>query len=285
MAWITDEVLLALARSGVALAQAVPPEAVALLLREYAVNGRVDLQEAAGGALARALHERLHVRQPIAVPSHTPGWIATLALAASLSNDERLLAAVNEGVEGLRLEWPEHGPIAGVMQSVEACLAAAHLIDGATTAQAVDELERVVGVHYRPGEGMVTRSVPARAVDQVWTAQALITAFHVTARLPYAMLAEELANIAGRTLNPEPGTPNPELETASTLMRVCCRLAALHADEDYRRAAVLSDADYAAQAERLFRSLLPSYRAHGAAAAVYGLAAGERAAIKSDTHI
>jgi hypothetical protein len=55
---------------------------------------------------------------------------------------------------------------------------------------------------------------------------------------------------------------------------VFCRLAALHADEEYRGAAVIApDADYRNDAARLLVSQAP--HATGTDASVYGLALGE----------
>ncbi len=67
---------------------------------------------------------------------------------------------------------------------------------------AIDQLERVVGGSYRPGEGLVRDLDGVRARgsvdDHVRGASALLTAFEITGRLPYSMLAEELIAVAGR---------------------------------------------------------------------------------------
>ena len=68
---------------------------------------------------------------------------------------------------------------------------------------AIDQLERVVGGGYRPGDGLVARSATASrrrgsVADHVRGASALLTALELTGRLPYSMLAEELIAIAGR---------------------------------------------------------------------------------------
>jgi len=58
--------------------------------------------------------------------------------------------------------------------------------------------------------------------------------------------------------------------------RVFIRLAALHAEQDYRHAAVLAPgADYHADAARVLTAIAPRYRDFGGAAAVYALALGE----------
>ena len=69
---------------------------------------------------------------------------------------------------------------------------------------AIDELERVVGGSYRPGDGLVRDRdgirVRGSVGDHVRGASALLTAFELTGRLPYAMLAEELMQSRGATL-------------------------------------------------------------------------------------
>jgi hypothetical protein len=139
--------------------------------------------------------------------------------------------------------------------------------------EAIDHLERVIGGSYRPGEGLVRDLDGVRARgsvdDHVRGASALLTAFEITGRLPYSMLAEELIAVAGRARPADAGLVI-QCETA----RVLCRLAALHADPDYRGAAVIAGgADYRAEASRILAA--ESVRARAgtpSAAAAYGLA-------------
>jgi hypothetical protein len=94
------------------------------------------------------------------------------------------------------------------------------------------------------------------------------------------MLAEELMQFARRRwwdeerggfhANPAPFVSNCES------VRVLCRLAALHEDADYRKAAVVAhQSDYADDAKRTLESLGLSYRDQGLDAARYGIALGE----------
>ena len=93
--------------------------------------------------------------------------------------------------------------------------------------------------------------------DQVRSASTLLTAYMLTARLPYAMLADELMQPSRRTRR----QTNADAPFALTCdaARVFCRLAALHRDDDYRRTAVLAvDTDYVREATRTLDALAPS---------------------------
>jgi len=107
------------------------------------------------------------------------------------------------------------------------------------------------------------------AADHVRGASALITAFELTGRLPYSMLAEELIAITGR----EP-LEGADLEIHCEAARALCRLARLHDDSDYRGAAVIATgADYRAQAARILSAQSVQARAGStSSAAAYGLA-------------
>ena len=87
-------------------------------------------------------------------------WLGLFAEAAVVSDDARLPAAVNE--------W---------------------------LARVIDDLEQVIRSAYEPGEGLMGASL----LDQLRTALALLTAFELTGRLPYSMLADELLQFARRT--------------------------------------------------------------------------------------
>src|SRR6185436_11096557 len=98
--------------------------------------------------------------------------------------------------------------------------------------------------------------------DHVRCASALLTAYWRTARLPYSMLAEELMQFARRTLWDERdwgfydaphGTKPFALNCEAA--RIECRLAGLHGEDDYRKAAVIAvDADYLLYALRTLES-------------------------------
>ena len=104
----------------------------------------------------------------------------------------------------------------------------------------------------------------------------MLTAYILTARLPYAMLADELMQSVVHTPPDEPGGGDIPFAVSCELARVFCRLAALHGDEEYRRAAVLPvDEDYAANAARTLTALSSSVRERGAGAAPFGLALAE----------
>ena len=250
--------------------------ALTFLLRHYLATGREGLGDAVGIALAGALASGA-VEHDVTARAE---WLTLFAEATALSDDERLLAAAGALLGGLREEWPSAMHVAEAAASVDACLRAADvagLVDPQDLVPAaIDQLERIVGGAYQPGGGMAATihggaHVRGGAADQVRSASALLTAFERSARLPYSMLAEELIQPARR----EAGAGDVVIgcETA----RVLCRLAALHADEQYRGAAVVApDADYEADADRIL-----SAHAAGAlagnlgAAAAYGLAVGE----------
>ena len=84
------------------------------------------------------------------------------------------------------------------MRAVEACLLSVNVPEARElAAEAIDALERVVAGAYRPGEGMshqigASPFVRGGLTDQVRSASTLLTAYMLTARLPYAMLADEL---------------------------------------------------------------------------------------------
>jgi hypothetical protein len=171
------------------------------------------------------------------------------------------------------------------MRSLDACLGAAHLIEpggDAIMAAAVDELERIVGAVYEPGEGLMGRLGDREEIgslsDHIAGSSALLTAHLATGRLPYAMLGEELVQFARRRWWDDSTRrwSGSTFDASCAAARVFCRLAALHDDPDYRRLSVVAaGADYAGDAERLLAFLADEYRAHGVNAAVYGLALDE----------
>ena len=249
---------------------AVDAAVPALLLRRYLAAGGETLQDTLGLALARAL--ALAGSDPAVVGR--AAWLTLLVEATAVADDQRILPAAVALIAGLQAAWPALTRIDELAASVEACLRAAEIVDpGGLVQDAIDHLERVIGGSYRPGDGLVRERDGIRVRcgidDHVRSASALLTAFELTGRLPYAMLAEELIAIARR--EPE---ASGELVIRCELARVLCRLAALHDDPGYRGAAVIATgADYRAEASRVLSAESARARAGTpSAAAAYGLA-------------
>jgi hypothetical protein len=162
-------------------------------------------------------------------------WLGVFAEAAAVSDDERLVESVQS-----------------------------HL------SPTIDALERFVRSNYEPGEGLAG----ADAGDQLHTALAFLTAFELTGRLPYSMLAEELLQIVRRqSWDGGRGGFAADFKTNAAGAQLLCRLAALHRDAEYAASAVVApDATYAADAERILDLLAPIARAHLNDAAEYGMA-------------
>jgi hypothetical protein len=250
---VSRAVLDALARG-----DAPTPDALRLLLRGYASTGRDDFRNALETGLAGALE--------IASDSSSdasPPWLILFSEAAEASDDERLREAASNLAAKVRMIWGATRSIGLTAISVDACLRANLEVQGA-----VDELERVVGAAYEPGEG-----INGALADEIAMAGALLTAFLVTGRLPYAMLAEELVQHARRPLLAATDLP---FELGCHASAVLSRMAALHQDEGYRTAAIIAPgADYAADAAGILERLAGSAPGHGLNGAAYGLAAGE----------
>ena len=249
---------------------AVDAAVPALLLRRYLAAGGEALQDTLGLALARAL--ALAGSDPTVVGR--AAWLTLLVEATAVADDQRIVPAAVALIAGLQAAWPALTRIDELAASVEACLRAAEIVDpGGLVQDAIDHLERVIGGSYRPGDGLVRERDGIRVRcgidDHVRGASALLTAFELTGRLPYAMLAEELIAIARR--EPE---ASGELVIRCELARVLCRLAALHDDPGYRGAAVIATgADYRAEASRVLSAESARARAGTpSAAAAYGLA-------------
>jgi len=279
--WLVTRVLEALARE-----EPVHPLALTLLLRRYCATNGADLADALGTALARAAEP--HALQD---ESSHPAWLSLLAEASSVSDDARLREVAADLIAGLRRSWSHLLLVEPLMLAIDACLTAAEMVDARELVpSAVDELERVIGGAYRPGEGVAHRidgqpGTRGCLGDHVRSASALLTAYTWTARLPYAMLAEELMQFAHRRLwdsgeggffsGPNGGGAKPFVLNCAAA-RVLCRLATLHDSEEYRAAAVTApDADYSLDAGRTLSALEPSYRQHGVEGAIYGVALGE----------
>ena len=244
-----------------------PPDPIALvfLLRQFAATDRDAIRDRLGEALTDALAQ--HTGD--AAPAQRAAWLLLFREAAALSSDERLAAAAVGLTDSLRRDWRSRASVADAMYAVDACLRAADVSGdgaGALIAATIDELERIVGTSYEPGEGI------GDYADHIRAAAALITAYDVTGRLPYAMLAEELMQASARM------SAGRGFAIECEAARVLCRLAALHDDEDYRAAAVIApDANYRADASRMLAALSP--RARGEEAPIYGLALSELLAL------
>jgi hypothetical protein len=236
--------------------EALDASALLFLLRRYRATPNDDLAEAVGRALAVALDARDR-EAPVVERS---AWLAVFVEASGLSDDGRLRDAIADLVTGLRGAFRSPS-MEQAAAAIGACLHAASL-DGfpSLAADAIDELERLIGGAYHPGADL------GQPADQVRAAFTLLLAYTLSGRLPYAMLAEELIQ---RARAAEPG----ELAITCEAARVLCRLAALHDDPEYRAAAVmLADADYRRDAARLLTSQAAEARRRGAAGAIYGLA-------------
>jgi len=287
--WLAQQVLEKVTRG-----EALDPCALFLLLRCYCATGRADFGDALGIALARALDDSASRTRS----NDTPQWLMLFAEACAVSDDERLVTAALDLVRMLRDGWGGDN-VEALMWSVDACLAAGDVCEPRELVPAaIDELERLAGAAYRPGGG-IARLVAepdgqrGRLADQVRAASALLAGYSRTARLPYAMLAEELMQFARRTLWDDRaggffdlGTGSPDgvksLAFNCEAARVLCRLAALHDDADYRGAAVLApDAEYARDADRTLAALEPRCREGGIDVAIFGVALGERLALRS----
>ena len=252
---ITSKIVAAIA-SGCA---ASPAEA-RCLLREYVATGRDEVRDALGLALAHVVAAASSDASAEPYAARRAAWLIVLVEAAEIADDERVIAAAGDLVRQVRGEWPidlAREGLAAAAASVDACLRASSLFDPAEIVPpAIDELERIIASAYRPGERL---SVAPHL------ASALLTAFEITGRLPYSMLAEELMQ----------GARDVAVDCDAAL--VFCRLAALHANAEYRAAAVLAPgADYRADAARILRDRAPhALAAEVADAALYGIALRE----------
>ena len=137
-------------------------------------------------------------------------------------------------------------------------------------APTIDDLEQLIRAAYEPGDGLLDASLQ----DQLRTAVALLTAFELTGRLPYSMLAEELLQVARRTSwDDARGMLRSGVVENSLAVQVMCRLAVLHRDPSYIDHAVVAESpSYEADASRALETLATTYRDDPAAAAAYGLA-------------
>ncbi len=244
---------------GLSLDTPVDPRRIQFLLRLYATTDRDDLAERVGLALAAALRD---YPTTSSVPDRA-AWLELFVDARAIADDERVAAAVADLAAGLQGAWSVDS-IAEAAAALDACLRAAMLEEHQSlAAAAVDQLERVVARAYRPGSGVV-----GAGADQIWIAGALLSAYQLSGRLPYPMLAEEIVAAA-----------RPLLEAASDFTlschaaRVLCRLAVLHDDDDYRRAAIVAPhSDYRRDAAMMLERQSAVADRLGVAGAIYGVA-------------
>jgi hypothetical protein len=282
--WMTETVLAALERG-----DPVDATALTFLLRRFRDTDRADLRDALEPALAGGLE-----RQALAGSiGERAAWLTLFADALSLSADDRLLAATTTLLASLQREWGRSQEVEDASVSVDASLRACSLLDLPSIApHAVDELERIVAAAYRPGEGLA-HNLHDRAVgsgqlaDHIFLASALLTAYQISGRLPYSMLAEELVQVARRLHWSDvagcfESTSDNRWEAFRLnceAARVLCRLGALHDDQGYRAAAVIRpDAAYADAATGILHAQDGRCREFGTLSAVYGLALSERLA-------
>jgi len=254
---------------------AADPAKLLFLLRRYLATDAADVRLALERALAVALAQSL----PADDIRLRADWLQVYLEALRISNDDRLQKASADLVGELIAAASVAVGIADVCCAIDACLRALSLDAGFQVAShAIDRLEQVVARAYRPGEGMAAAascSHGARIDDQIAAAAALLTAYETTARLPYAMLAEELAQTSRRLWWAEAdGVLASEgsalLDVNCRAARLLCRLAVLHGDAEYTSAAVIAPAaDYRRDAGRI----LTYFRE--ARSAAYGIALAE----------
>ena len=278
---LTDDVLHALTDGA-----AATPEALLFLLRRYRATDRADVRAALEPSLAAALDQPFDARSR----RDRAAFLRVFVEAAAVADDPRVSAAVAALAANLRAGFGSPIRVDESFAIVEACLIAADVLDPRTIVpNAIDELERIIGATYRPGGGLAYDRDAAGGSrgalgDHVLAASALLTAYRATARIPYAMLAEELMQFARRTLwhgdtgafTAGAGACDGQFTAICAAARVWCRLAALHAEDDYRAAAVIvPDAAYLAEAAGILNAPAITAEARGLAGATYGLALAE----------
>jgi hypothetical protein len=209
----------------------------------------LDGRENVRGALEDALARGLELVNGEPHPAERCEWLRVFDQAATLSSDERL---------------------AETLQS--------------SLARAVEGLERLVGSKYEPGEGLYGEGLG----EHLRQALALLAAFEMTGRLPYSMLAEELAEVIRRRWwDGERATFGDDFESDCRATQLFCRLAALHEDESYGQMVNLAgQVPYRVDAERLVASIESQYRdqRHETAAVALGLALVDWLALDDKLH-
>jgi hypothetical protein len=266
--WLIDHIVDEIARG-----ERVGAAALQLLLGCLAVSDR-DLSAPLGAALALELHHQDNHGHDVVDPE---GWLVLFSEASAASGDERLPRAAARLLSEVRAAWV-HPDVDVAMRSIEASLLSLNVADDPNfAADAIDALERIVSAAYRPGQGIAHLTgtplfVRGGLADHVRSASALLIAYGLAGRLPYAMLADELMQSVLRT----PQRSDAPFALECDEARVFCRLAALHRDREYQRTAVLPvGGDYGESARRTLEPLLPSVRLLGVKAAPFGLALAE----------
>ena len=172
-------------------------------------------------------------------------WLRVLAEAAAISDDERLKEHVAEALPS-----------------------------------AVDALETRVRRAYEPGEGLLDEPCGA----QLRCGSALLAAFDLSGRLPYAMLAEELLQQARtRWWDDDRASYHTDFADNCAALSVLCGLVRLHADSAYRAVAVLAPGSRCADdARRLAAVLIQLSVEHPQGAGPFGCALLEWFALESN---
>ena len=266
---------------------ALSPDVLTFLLRCYRATDAPPLRDALEPALAHGLE----LRKAASSCRERAAWLGLFTEAASLSADERLRDAIADLVPALRREWTGCRIVGDLATTIDACLNVIGIFDPRDlAAKAIDELEHLIAAAYRPGDGLAhdldsPDRVRGHLADQLRAASALLTAYVLTWRLPYGMLAEELVLFARRTRwDDDRAAFRPASDEQADMFalnceaaRVLCRLAALHHDDDYHRVAVVAvGADYRADAERILAAQASSAHDRDLIdAAAYGLALAE----------
>lgn len=215
------------------------PVAWLFLLRDFIATGHPPSSD----RVERGLTAALHLASVDADPCRRVQWVRLLAEAVLISDDGRLVEAVEASL-----------PVA------------------------VDLLDERVRRWYEPGEGLVGQPLTVNLAY----AHALLDAFDMTGRLPYSKLADELVQIARRHPATRPGDPLFDPIPGADLLRALTRLSRLHADPEYRAAAeVPAGRDENTEVARLVEAL-EGWRGDAHAAAHVGLALLGRFALGPD---
>jgi hypothetical protein len=241
------------------------PAALLFLLRRYLAADSVAVAKSLEHGLGVALAQYGDSLQTI----DRADWLMLFVEAAHVSEDDRIPPAITALADALSAQWATDDDVERAGASIDACLRASERAAAPMLLQrAIDELERVVAIAYQPGR------VSGGAPQHVRLASALLTAFGITARLPYAMLAEELVRAMQR--NNWDGASGLFATTISLnceAVRVLNRLGELHRNAEYRAAAVLApDADYGSDAAAILEALAAHMSSFGFPCAPYGLA-------------
>jgi hypothetical protein len=245
------------------------PAVLLFLLRAYSVAERTDLGQRLESALGTAVQDYAASTATV----ERARWLTLFVEVCGVTEDARVRDAVAHLTRLLSRDWPDDDVDAAAI-SIDACLSAGAMAGpDSIVAAAIDELERLVGRLYKPGRSLGALST------HLTVASALLTAFALTARIPYAMLAEELVQVARRDWwDGKQGVFAGSFEVNCDAARTLHRLAMLHGDADYVSAAVIAEeADYDLDAARILSSLEPQLPLlDGAPCARFGLALIER---------